>query len=53
MISSWETKKQRILRGMKISLKKKMEGLRLMNELADEALSARQKTVRRKLRTMH
>lgn len=46
----WETKKEKILRGLKISASSKLEGLRMMNELADEILTRRQKMRRRKLR---
>jgi len=46
----WESKKQRILRSLKISPEKKLEGIRLMNELADKALTARQRKLQRKLR---
>jgi hypothetical protein len=46
----WETQKQRIIRRAKISVEKKLEGIRLMNELADRVLSKRQKLLRRKLR---
>lgn len=50
MICKWETKKERILRGMRISAERKLEGVRLMNELADKILSKRQKVIRQKLR---
>lgn len=50
MRSKWETKRERIIRGMKISPKKKLEGLRLMNELADKVLTLCEKRIRRKLR---
>lgn len=46
----WSTKKEDILRGAKISLQKKLEGIRLMNELADKVLTSYQKMIRRKLR---
>lgn len=46
----WPTKKENILRGAKISLEKKLEGIRLMNELADKVLTKRQKLLRLKLR---
>ncbi len=46
----WETKKEKILKGARISAKKKLEGIRLMNELADEVLTIQQKVLRRKLR---
>jgi len=48
MIFKWESKKEKILRGIKISPAKKLEALRLMNELADRVLSRRQKNLRRK-----
>ncbi|MDD4909631.1 MAG: hypothetical protein PHR44_03005 [Candidatus Omnitrophica bacterium] len=50
MISKWETQKEKILRGLEVSPKNKLEALRLMNELADRVLSYRQKLIRRKLR---
>ena len=50
MISGWETQKEKIIRGVKMSAEKKLEGIRLMNELADMVLSKRQKSARRKLR---
>ena len=50
MICKWETEKERILRGMRISSVRKLEGIRLMNELADRILSKRQKAIRQKLR---
>jgi len=53
MIFDWETKKERILRGIKISPEEKLVGIRLMNELADRVLSYRQKLRRRKLRQAH
>jgi hypothetical protein len=46
----WKTQKEKISRGAKISAAKKLEGIRLMNELADKVLSVRQKLLRRKLR---
>ncbi len=48
---SWETKKEKRLKGAKISAKSKLEGLRLMNELADKVLNKKQKILRRKLKT--
>lgn len=45
----WETKKEKILKGLKISAKSKLEGMRMMNELADKVLTGRQKIQRRKL----
>ena len=50
MIFKWETEKERILRGAKISPENKLEGFRLLNELADKALTTRQKIIRRELR---
>jgi len=46
----WATQRENILRGVKVSLQKKLEGIRLMNELADKVLTLRQKLMRRKLR---
>lgn len=46
----WETKREKILRGARISPGKKLEGIRLMNELADSALIESKKVVRRKVR---
>lgn len=46
----WETRKDKILKGVKISADKKLEGFRLLNELADKVLTDRQKARRRKLR---
>ena len=46
----WDTKKQRLIRGLNISPEKKLEGIRLMNELADKALSPKQIKARRKHR---
>lgn len=53
MIFRWETKRERILRGLRISAEKKLEGIRLMNELADKVLSKRKKLIRQKLRQTH
>ena len=50
MIFKWETKKERIIRGARISTEKKLEGIRLMNELSDKVLSRRQLLIRKKLR---
>lgn len=52
MITRWETKKERVLRHSRISPKKKLESIRLMNEMADKVLSPRQKAIRRKLREL-
>ncbi len=48
----WETEKEKILRGTKISVEKKLEGIRLMNEFVDQALTIPQKRIRRKLKEM-
>ena len=50
MIYRWETKKERFLKGLKISPAQKLEGLRLINELADKVMTKRQKVLRRKFR---
>ena len=50
MMFGWEKKREKILRGAMISPEKKLEGIRLMNELADKVLTARQKIIRRKLK---
>ena len=50
MIFKWESEKEKELKGAKISPQKKLEGLRLMNELADKVLPKRQKVMRRKSR---
>ena len=47
---SWETGREKILKGARFSAEKKLEGIRLMNELADKVLTKRQKSARRKLR---
>jgi len=47
---TWQSERERILKGLKISAAKKLEGLRLMNELVDKVLTKRQKVIRRKLR---
>jgi hypothetical protein len=49
----WETNREKVLRGAKISAGKKLEGLRLMNELADKVLTKHQKVIRQKLREIH
>ena len=49
----WETKKEKVLKALKISPEKKLEGIRLMNELADKVLSRSQKSIRRKMREAH
>lgn len=46
----WETRREKILRGARISPEKKLEGFRLLNELADKVLTVHQKAIRRKLR---
>jgi hypothetical protein len=50
MISKWESQRSRATRGAKISGEKKLEGIRLMNELADKILTPRQKSLRRKFK---
>lgn len=50
MIFKWQTEKERVLRGAKISPEKKLEAFRLMNELADQVLTKKQKIMRRKMR---
>ena len=50
MKSRWETKREKILRGLTISPQKKLEGMRLMNELSDKVLTRHQKIARQKLR---
>jgi hypothetical protein len=50
MMFGWEQEKEKALRWARISLEKKLEGLRLMNELADRVLTKEQKAVRHKLR---
>lgn len=49
----WETRKEKIIKGAKISAKKKLEGIRLINELADKVLTKHQKVIRYKLRENH
>jgi len=46
----WESEREKALRASKISPFKKLEGIRLMNELADSVLSLKQKQLRRKTR---
>jgi hypothetical protein len=50
MIFEWETEKEQILKGAKISPANKLEGFRLLNELADKVLTSHQKAIRRRLR---
>jgi len=50
MIFRWETEREKILKGAKISAEKKLEAIRLMNELADKVLTKRQKAIRKKMR---
>ena len=52
MKSGWKTANEIILRGVKIAPKKKLEGMRLLNELADRVLTARQKKMRRARRSV-
>ena len=51
MTFKWESEKEKRLKGTKISPAKKLEGLRLINELADKALTKAKKIIRHKLRT--
>lgn len=46
----WNTKREKVLRGTRISAKSKLEGIRLMNELADKVLTNEQKAMRQKLK---
>ena len=46
----WQTKKEKALKSLKMSAEKKLEGIRLMNELADKVLTDSRKLARRKLR---
>ncbi len=46
----WQTRKEKILRGALILPAEKLKGIRMMNELADKALTISQKIARRKLR---
>jgi len=50
MTFQWGSKKEAVLRGLGISCQKKLEAIRLMNELTDKVLSKRQKAIRRELR---
>jgi len=50
MIFKWQTTKERLLRFMKISPKKKMEWLRQMNEFIVKSSSKRDRLIRWKLR---
>jgi len=50
MICRWPTKRERVLRNSEISALKKLEGLRLMNELADKVLTKSQQKLRRKIK---
>ncbi len=49
----WESKREKILKRSRISSEKKLEGIRLMNELTDAVLTRKQKVLRRKLREEH
>lgn len=49
----WESEKEKILRRSRIDPFKKLEAIRLLNELADKVLSLKQKRIRRKLREAH
>jgi len=46
----WQSERERILKGLKISAAKKLEGLKLINELADKVLTKQQKVIRRRLK---
>jgi hypothetical protein len=50
MIFKWQSENEKLLKGIKISPEKKLEALRLMNELADKVLSKQKKSMRSKLR---
>jgi len=50
MIYKWESQKERLLRFMKISPKKKLEWLRQMNEFIIKYSPDRQKLIKQKLR---
>lgn len=50
MIFGWESEREKVLRASKIPPFKKLEAIRLMNELTDKVLSPEQKRIRRKLR---
>ena len=48
----WETKREKRLKGLNMLPEKKLEGIRLMNELSDKVLTTKQKLARRKLRNL-
>ena len=48
-----EVKRRKFFKGLEVSPLKKLEGLELMNELADKVLTKEQKLIRRKLRERH
>ena len=50
MIFKWESEKEKRIKGLRISPVKKLEALRLMNELADRVLTKRKKIIRYELR---
>ena len=50
MICRWPTKRERALRNSEISALKKLEGLRLMNELADKVLTKSRQISRQRRR---
>jgi len=52
MIFKWETEKERLLRFMKISPKKKLEWLQQMHEFIVRSSSKRKKLIRWKLRNI-
>jgi hypothetical protein len=47
---NWQMHREKVLQGAKISPKNKLEGFRLLNELADRVLTKQQKIRRQKLR---
>ena len=49
----WKSREEKFLKGFEVSPLKKLEGLELMNELADKVLTKEQKLIRRKLRERH
>lgn len=50
MRTCFDLSKETIERGSRISAASKLEGMRLLNELADKVLTLRQKIARRKAR---
>lgn len=51
MIFKWESEREKRLKGVRISPVKKLEALRLMNELTDKVLTKAKKIIRHTLRT--